>query len=478
MSNMKTVQSEIQTSDPSKVVNIEQEREIDEQNKILLRHVNFSTPDISEAEIEEVVETLRSGWITTGPRTKLLERRLAAYIECGRNDVNCNSYEAIEKFNNRVVCLNSATAAEELNLRILGIGPGDEVIVPAYTYTATVSAVIHCGASVKFVDIASEDGDEHNAPIIDYNKIADAINEHTKAVILVDLGGIVADYQKVLEVVESKKECFIPLNNHNDGLSDLASRIQGVLGRVAILSDAAHALGAWRIVNGRKSYVGSLADFTSFSFHAVKNFTTAEGGASTWSKTLTHDGIVTDKEIYKYYQLLSLHGQSKDALEKTKLGMWEYDIIAPWYKYNMTDIMAAIGLRQLDRYEKLLKKRGRIIEKYDEEMDALGVKHNIHRSNIMQSSNHLYLVRVPKINGNQRSDIIEAMAQKGVACNVHYKPLPMMTAYKSKGEDIKNYPNSFKYYENLITLPLHTCLTEEDVAYVIEMFKKVVYPYL
>ena len=476
MDDMKIVQSKIQTSNSFEGVNMG--KGITDQTKIFSRRVDFCTPDISEAEINEVTETLRSGWITTGPRTKLLERRLAAYIECGRNDIDCSSSEAIEKYNNKVVCLNSATAAEELNLRILGIGPGDEVIVPAYTYTATASAVIHCGASVKFVDIVAEDGDEHNAPLVDYNKIADAINEHTKAVILVDLGGIVADYKKVLQVVESKRNCFFLLNNHGDGLSDLASRIQAALGRVAILSDAAHALGAWRIVDGRKTYVGALADFTSFSFHAVKNFTTAEGGASTWSKTVTRDGVVTNDEIYKYYQLLSLHGQSKDALEKTELGMWEYDIIAPWYKYNMTDIMAAIGLRQLDRYEKLLKRRGKIIEKYDEEMDLIGIKHNIHRSSVMQSSNHLYLVRVPKINSNQRSDIIEAMARSGVACNVHYKPLPMMSAYKAKGEDIKNYPNSFKYYENLITLPLHTRLVEEDVTYVIDTFKKVVCSYL
>lgn len=261
-------------------------------------------------------------------------------------------------------------------------------------------------------------------------------------------------------------------------MSDLASRIQITLGRIAILSDAAHSLGAWRIVDGKRCNVGALADFTSFSFHAVKNFTTAEGGASTWNKKITCTGTVTDNEIYKYYQLLSLHGQNKDALAKTKLGMWEYDVVAPWYKYNMTDIMAAIGLRQLDRYEELLKKRSKIIKRYDEVMDVLGVKHNIHSSSIMQSSNHLYLVRIPGINSEQRSKIIEIMAEKGVACNVHYKPLPMMTAYKNKGEDIKNYPNSYKYFENLITLPLHTRMSEEDVMYVIDIFRSVVNLYL
>lgn len=478
MDDIATEKSKISILMKSSAMDMRGKDELGELMEESLRHIDFSPPDISEEEIREVAETLRSGWITTGPRTKLLERRLAAYIESGKNNIDCESKYAIERYSNKVVCLNSATAAEELNLRVLGIGKGDEVIVPAYTYSATVSAVLHCGASIKFVDIISEDGDEHNAPMIDYSKIAEAINEHTKAVILVDLGGIVADYKKALEAVESRKECFVPLNDSSNGLNDLASRIQGVLGRVAILSDAAHALGAWRIIDGNKRYVGTLADFTSFSFHAVKNFTTAEGGASTWSKTITYNNIVTNDEIYKYYQLLSLHGQSKDALAKTKIGAWEYDIIEPWYKYNMTDIMAAIGLRQLDRYEELLKKRSRIIARYNEAMNRLGISHNIHYSDEMQSSNHLYLVRIPGINSRQRSEIIDAMARRGVSCNVHYKPLPMMTAYKKMGEDIKNYPNSYKYFENLITLPLHTHLSEEDVIYVIKTFEKIVSLYL
>lgn len=323
------------------------------------RQISFSPPDISNLEIGEVIETLRSGWITTGPRTKLLERRLAAYIETGKTDIDCTTDEAVEMYSNRVVCLNSATAAEELNLRLLGIGPGDEVIIPAYTYTATASAVIHCGATVRFMDI-QKDGDLNtHCPEMDYDALEAAIGPKTKAIIAVDLGGIVCDYDRIFEIVERKRKLFTPLNKHSDVLSDLSSRIQTGLNRVAVLSDAAHALGASRsvshtgkgIVEKKRRWVGAIADFTSFSFHAVKNFTTGEGGASTWClpEEVYEEGV-TDGEIYKFYQLLSLHGQNKDALTKTKIGAWEYDIIGPWYKCNMTDIMAGIGLRQLDRY--------------------------------------------------------------------------------------------------------------------------------
>lgn len=431
------------------------------------RNISFSPPDISELEIAEVAEALRSGWITTGPRTKLLERRLAAYIETGRNNIDCDSEENKVKYSNRVVCLNSATAAEELNLRILGIREGDEVIVPAYTYSATASAAIHCGATVKFVDI-QKDGDKNtNAPEMDYEKLEQAITEKTKAIIPVDLGGIVCDYEKIFEIVEKKKNLFTPLDDHSDGLSDLSSRIQKSLGRVAVVCDAAHALGASREFRGQRRYVGAIADFTSFSFHAVKNFTTAEGGASTW---LPIEGV-DDAEIYKFYQLLSLHGQNKDALAKTKIGAWEYDIIGPWYKCNMTDIMAAMGLRQLDRYLGLLERRNQIIQKYDEICEFIGISHLIHHTDYMDSSNHLYIIRIPGIGVETRNEIIEKMAEAGVATNVHYKPLPMMTAY---GKNCSAYPNSYDYYHNLITLPLHTLLTDADVSYVCVTLKTVI----
>ena len=442
------------------------------------RTISFSPPDISELEIEEVAEALRSGWITTGPRTKMLECRLAAYIETGRNDIDCTSKEAIARYSQRVVCLNSATAAEELNLRILGVREGDEVIVPAYTYTATASAAIHCGATVKFVDIQKDGDPITHAPEMDYEALEQAITEKTKAIVAVDLGGTVCDYDRIFEIVERKRELFKPLYDHSDPLSDLSSRIQKSIGRVAVVCDAAHALGASRVVNIRREgkageavekkrkYVGSIADFTSFSFHAVKNFTTAEGGASTWRDI---DGV-DNKEIYKFYQLLSLHGQNKDALAKTKIGAWEYDIIGPWYKCNMTDIMAAIGLRQLDRYEGLLARRVEIIERYDKTCDELGISHLVHHTPYMDSSNHLYLIRVPGIDEDGRNEIIEKMAEKGVATNVHYKPLPMMIAY---GGDCSGYPNSFDYYKNLITLPLHTLLSDEDVDYVCECLKEV-----
>lgn len=445
-----------------------------ERENMNKRFIPFSPPDISELEIQEVAEALRSGWITTGPRTKLLERRIAAYIETGRTDVDCNTEEDVKKYSNRVVCLNSATVAEELNLRIFGVGPGDEVIVPAYTYTASASAAIHCGAKVVFVDIQKDGDHVTRMPEMDYEKLEAAINEKTKAIVTVDLGGIVCDYDRILEIVEQKKDIFTPMDDHSNPLKDLSSRIQKALGKVAVVADCAHSLGASRAVGGVKKYCGAIAQFTSFSFHAVKNFTTAEGGASTW---LPIPGV-NDAEIYHMYQLLSLHGQNKDALAKTKIGAWEYDIIGPWYKCNMTDIMAAIGLRQLDRYLGLLNRRVEIIAKYDAVCDELGISHLVHHTDKMDSSNHLYLIRVPNITEARRNEIIEKMAEKGVATNVHYKPLPMMTAYKSDGVDIKDYPNSYDYYHNLITLPLHTLLSDEDVGYVCETLKAVVERYI
>lgn len=418
-------------------------------------NIPFSPPDISEAEINEVAEALRSGWITTGPRVKLLERRLAAYIETGRTDIDCNTDENAAKYSNKVVCLNSATASEELNFRICGIGEGDEVIVSAYTYTATASAAIHCGAKVIFVD-SQKDSTE-----MDYDKVAAAITEKTKAIVAVDLAGIVADYDKLYKIAEEKKNLF----KAKEG-SDLCARIQQALGRVLIFSDCAHGLGASR--NGKMT--GSIADFTSFSFHAVKNFTTAEGGAATWRDIPGID----NEEIYHQYQLYSLHGQSKDALAKTQLGAWEYDIVGPWYKCNMTDIMAAIGLRQLDRYEGLLARRKEIIQKYDTMCDELGVMHLNHYTENSKSSGHLYLTRIPGINDEQRREIIIKLAEMGVSTNVHYKPLPMMTAYKAMGWNIKDFPNAYAYYENLITLPLHTKLSDEMVEYVVECFMSAV----
>lgn len=411
------------------------------------RNIPFSPPDISELEIEEVADALRSGWITTGPRTKELERRLAEF---------CHT--------SKVVCLNSATAAEELNFRICGIGEGDEVIVPAYTYTATASAAIHCGAKVIFVD-SQKDNCE-----MDYEKVAEAITERTKAVVAVDLGGIIADYDSLYEAVERKKHLF----KAKEG-NDLGARIQQAIGRVLVFADGAHSLGASR----KGNMAGEIADFTSFSFHAVKNFTTAEGGAATWRDIPGID----NEEIYKQYQLYSLHGQSKDALAKTQLGAWEYDILGPWYKCNMTDIMAAIGLKQLDRYPGMLERRKEIIAKYDAMCDELGVKHLIHSGENFQSSNHLYLTRIFKKDGTpisdtERREIIIKLAERGVNTNVHYKPLPMMTAYKAMGWDIKDFPNAYAYYENLITLPLHTKLSDEDVEYVIENYRDVVQGYI
>ena len=433
------------------------------------RRISFSPPDISELEIQEVIKALKSGWITTGPRTKLLERRLAAYIETGRVDVGCDTEENIKKYSNRVVCLNSATAAEELNLRILGVGPGDEVIVPAYTYTATASAAIHCGATVKFVDIQKDGDSITHMPEMDYEKVEEAITDRTKAIIAVDLSGIVADYVKLFGIAERKKSLFTAKDTHSNPLDDLSSRIQKSIGRVAVLSDCAHGLGASRVFCGDRKYTGAIADFTSFSFHAVKNFTTAEGGASTWHPV---EGV-DDAEIYKMYQLLSLHGQSKDALAKTQIGSWEYDIVGPWYKCNMTDIMAAIGLRQLDRYPGLLERRAEIVKKYDETCDELGISHLVHHTDYMNSSKHLYLIRIPGITEEQRNEGIIKLAEQGVPANVHYKPLPMMTAYKALGWDITDFTNTYDYYHNLITLPLHTRLSDEDVDFICSSLREI-----
>ena len=407
------------------------------------RRISFSPPDISEAEISEVAEALRSGWITTGPRTKELEKRMAEY---------CHT--------NKQVCLNSATAAEELNLRILGIGPGDEVIVPAYTYTASASAAIHCGATVVFVDSQKNGDPVTHAPEMDYDAMEAAITERTKAIVSVEIAGIICNYERIYQAAENKKHLYKPTNS-----------LQEILGRVAVVSDSAHALGASR--HGKMA--GEVADFTSYSYHAVKNFTTAEGGAATWNIS----GI-DDEALYKQYQLYSLHGQSqnKDALAKTKLGAWEYDIIGPWYKCNMTDVMAAIGLRQLDRYPGMLARRKQIIAKYDEMCDKLGVFHLNHFGEDYSSSGHLYLTRIEGIGEEQRNEIIEKLAEQGIATNVHYKPLPMMTAYKAYGWDIKDFPNAYDYYHNLISLPLHTKLSDEDVEYVTENFAKIVKEYI
>ena len=399
-------------------------------------NIPFSPPDITEAEINEVCEALRSGWITTGPRTKEFERRIASY--CGTE---------------KAVCLNSATAALELNLRVLGIGEGDEVIVPAYTYTASASAAIHVGAKVVFIDSKADSFE------MDYDLMEAAINEKTKAIIPVDLAGIICDYDRIFAAVENKKHLFNPVND-----------IQRAIGRVAVVADCAHALGATR--NGKNA--GQIADFTSFSFHAVKNLTTAEGGAATWK---TIEGISNDG-LYNLYMLYSLHGQSKDALEKTKIGSWDYDIVGPWYKCNMTDITAAIGLRQLERYPSLLERRKEIIENYNEMCDSLGIIHLDHYGENHSGSAHLYITRIPDINEEKRNEIITGMAERGIACNVHYKPLPMMTAYKNLGWNIADFPNAYSFYENEITLPLHTKLSDDNVKTVCENFAEVIKKYI
>lgn len=397
-----------------------------------LRKVPFSPPDMSEAEINEVAEALRSGWITTGPKTKEFERLIAM---CCQTD--------------QAVCLNSATACMELILRILGVGPGDEVITSAYTYTATASVTCHVGAKVVMVDTAPDSFE------MDYDKLADAITERTKVVLPVDLAGVVCDYDKIFAVVESKKHLFSPAND-----------IQKAYGRVIVLADAAHAFGAkW---HGKMC--GEIADFTSFSFHAVKNLTTAEGGALTWRN---HDGV-DNESLYKQFQLLSLHGQNKDALAKTRLGAWEYDIVAPYYKCNMTDVMAGIGLAQLKRYPEMLYRRRQIIERYNEGLKGCDVQVLDHFGDDHSSSGHLYLVRLLGEDVEYRNAVIERMAERGIACNVHYKPLPMMTAYKNLGFDIVDYPNAYNQYHNEITLPLHTSLTNEDVEYVISNFVDII----
>lgn len=399
-------------------------------------NVPFSPPDISEQEIQEVAQALRSGWITTGPRTKQLEKNIAAYVGT-----------------ERCVCLNSQTACAEMALRVLGVGPGDEVIVPAYTYTASASVVCHVGATLVLVDCQKDSLE------MDYTAVAAAINERTKAIIPVDLAGIPCDYEKLFASVEEKKACFRP-----------AGQIQQALGRVAIMADTAHAFGAaWK---GRM--IGSVADFSSFSFHAVKNLTTAEGGALTWR---TIDGV-DNEQIYKKLQLLSLHGQSKDALAKTQLGAWEYDIVGTWYKCNMTDVVASIGLKQLERYPGMLARRKQIIDAYDAALIPLGVQVLTHEAENYRSSGHLYLTRIPGITPEQRNEIITKMAEAGVACNVHYKPLPMHTAYKNMGFDIGNFPNAYAHYANEITLPLHTNLTDEQVAYVVENYCRIVKEYM
>lgn len=394
--------------------------------------IPFSPPDIGEAEIQQVVEALRSGWITTGPKTKELERQVAQF---------CHT--------SRAACLNSATAALELTLHQLGIGPGDEVITCAYTYTASASVVCHVGAKLVLVDCQPDSFE------MDYDALENAITEKTKAIIPVDIAGRVCDYDRIFAIVEKKKSLFAPSDN----------KIQQALGRVAVVADAAHAFGArW---HGKMC--GEIADFTAFSFHAVKNFTTAEGGAVVWRDL---DGI-DNEAIYKNYMLLSLHGQSKDALAKTQLGAWEYDIVITGYKCNMTDIMAGIGLAQMKRYPELLQRRREIIGRYDAVMDTLPVSVLRHYGEDFASSGHLYLVRLNGRDEQYRNDFIVKMAQRDVATNVHYKPLPMHTAYKALGFDIKDYPNAFHMYQNEITLPLHTLLTDEQVEYVLDSFVSV-----
>lgn len=397
-----------------------------------MRNISFSPPDITEVEIDEVVDTLKSGWITTGPKTKLFEKKLSEYVGT-----------------DKTICLNSATAALELALKVLGIGEGDEVIVPAYTYSASASVIDHVGAKIIMIDSQMDNFE------MDYSKVQDAINENTKAIIAVDIAGRPCDYDRIFEIVESKKEKFKPKNE-----------IQRAIGRVIVIDDAAHAIGA--IYKGKM--VGSVADFTAYSFHAVKNLTTAEGGALTWRNI---DGIDND-EIYKSLNLWSLHGQTKDALSKMKLGAWEYDISFTGYKCNMTDIMAALGIAQLSRYSYILKRRKDIVEKYDESLSKIGVKTLAHTDENYVSSGHLYLALVDGIDINKRNTIIEKMAECGIACNVHYKPLPMLTAYKNLGFNIENYPNAYNLFLKEISLPLHTLLTDDEVEYIIDNFIRIV----
>ena len=400
------------------------------------KNIPFSPPDVGEMEVKEIKDAILSGWITTGPKTKEFERQIAEY--CGVN---------------KAVCLNSQTACAEMALRVLGIGPGDECIVPAYTYTASASVICHVGATLKLVDVQKDSLE------MDYAALEDAITEKTKVIIPVDLGGVPCDYDRIFEIVERKKHLFHAAND-----------IQKAIGRIAICTDAAHAFGAeWH-----DKKVGSIADFSSFSFHAVKNLTTAEGGALTWRSIPGID----DEEIYHKLQLLSLHGQSKDALAKTQLGAWEYDVVGPWYKCNMTDIMAGIGLAQLGRYEGMLARRKEIIEKYDAVFKPMGIEVLPHYTDSHASSGHLYITRVPGITLEQRQEIIVKMAEVGIACNVHYKPLPMMTAYKNLGFDIVDYPNAYDQFVNEITLPLHTKLTDDEIDYIIEHYSEITRQYI
>lgn len=398
--------------------------------------VPFSPPDITEAEIREVVQVLRSGWITTGPKTKELERLVAAY--CGVN---------------RAVCLNSQTACAEMALRLLGVGPGDEVITTAYTYTATASVIDHVGAKIVLVDTQKDSLE------MDYRQAEEAVTERTKVIIPVDIAGIPCDYEKIYQIAQRKKSLF-----------HAANPMQEAFGRIIVLADCAHSFGAER--NGVKA--GALADFSAFSFHAVKNLTTAEGGALTWKRV----PCVDDEVIYKQLQLLSLHGQSKDALAKTQLGAWEYDVVGPYFKCNMTDIAAAMGVAQMARYGEMLARRKQIIERYDAVLRPFGVQTLSHYVEGCTSSGHLYITRVPGITPEQRNDIITKMAERGVACNVHYKPLPMHTTYKNLGFDIGDYPNAYAHFANEITLPLHTCLTDEQVEYVTDCYKLILAQYL
>ena len=398
--------------------------------------IPFSPPDITDAEIAQVTEALKSGWITTGPKTKELEREVATF--CGTS---------------RAVCLNSQTACAEMTLRLLGVGEGDEVITSAYTYTASASVVCHVGAKLVLVDTQADSLE------MDYDKLAEAITEKTKVIIPVDLGGVPCDYDRIFSIVKDKEKMFRPVNE-----------IQRAIDRIIVMADAAHAFGAaWH-----DKPVGSIADFSNFSFHAVKNFTTAEGGAVTWRDIPGVD----NETIYHQYQLLSLHGQSKDALAKTQLGAWEYDIVGPWYKCNMTDVVAGIGLAQMKRYSGLLSRRKEIITTYDAVFRPLGIETLNHYTSEHQSSGHLYITRVPGITLEQRNEIIIKMAEEEIACNVHYKPLPMMTAYKNLGFDIADYPNAYQRFANEITLPLHTKLTDEEVNYIIKKYTEIVKQYL
>ena len=395
--------------------------------------IPFSPPDIEEEEIEEVVKTLKSGWITTGPRTKEFEKQIAAW---------CHT--------NRAVCLNSATASMEMTLRLFGIGPGDEVLVSAYTYTASASVICHVGATPVLIDTGRDSFQ------MDYDRMASKITKKTKAIIAVDYAGVMCDYDRIFEIVEKKKELFMP-----------EGKYQEALGRILVLADAAHAFGA----TYHDRHCGEVADFTCFSFHAVKNLTTAEGGAVTWRPL----DSVDDEEIYKQYMLLSLHGQSKDALAKTKLGAWEYDIVMPAYKCNMTDIMAAIGLAQIKRYDGLLARRKELILKYNEGLKDENVEWLTHYGEDFSSSGHLYILRLKGYSSEERNEVITKMAERGVATNVHYKPLPMLSAYRNLGFDIKDYQEAYHMYENEITLPLHTCLTDEEADYVIHTLKEVLH---